>query len=68
MARLCIPKVQHENRMSAEMTIVELLRKGEYKKPNRQLNVYLCPHCGFWHVGHSKKVTKRQAKYYRGLK
>jgi predicted RNA-binding Zn-ribbon protein involved in translation (DUF1610 family) len=40
------------------------VRSVEQIKPGENFDVYPCPFCGFWHVGHSDKI---KAKIYFGL-
>lgn len=45
-ARQCGKKHRHDTECDARIVLV----KCHGDKP--QYNVYLCPHCEFWHVGH----------------
>jgi len=51
--RSCISKVVHKTADKAH----KVLTKSPYKKV---LDVYRCPYCQFWHIGH--KTTKGKRK------
>lgn len=45
-ARQCGNKNRHDTEHDAQFSLIE--NHGS----NPQYNVYLCPYCEFWHVGH----------------
>lgn len=48
-ARVCGDKQRHDDKTSAEQHRHHLIRNGASP---RRINVYRCPVCGGWHVGH----------------
>lgn len=51
----CTRKEKYRSKAKAAKKIRGIVSKG-YEKPHREdekLVPYLCPHCGFWHIGHS---------------
>ncbi len=50
----CGGKIRHKGKVGA---IIHLKKLG-----NAQMNFYRCPHCGGWHVGHSNRMEKMQAR------
>lgn len=47
-------KKRHKNQAGA---IIHMKKLG-----NAQMNAYRCPHCGGWHIGHSNREDKIQAR------
>ena len=45
-ARQCGNKRRHDSDCAARVALIK------HHGDNPQYNVYLCPHCHFWHVGH----------------
>jgi hypothetical protein len=50
----CIGKIRHKDQTGAIIAM--------RKMKNAQLNAYPCPRCGGWHVGHSNRMHKIQAR------
>lgn len=50
--RMCAGKRRHPTRGKALAHMRQLVRRGA---ASERLNVYECPHCGGWHVGHLGK-------------
>jgi hypothetical protein len=49
----CWRKLRYDTETDAQMSNLEL----HGRRP--EFNVYLCPHCEFWHVGHKiRPVTE----------
>lgn len=56
-SRECGTKIRHDSRRGAVIHRRALIRiKGA---SGALLSVYRCRHCGSWHVGNRKWVTKR---------
>ncbi|HEV3167851.1 MAG TPA: hypothetical protein VGZ22_27870 [Isosphaeraceae bacterium] len=51
---VCFSKVVHANRQAALAHVRKVGRKR--KSGGKGLRPYRCPHCGNWHVGHTKKT------------
>jgi hypothetical protein len=47
-------KEKHSSRGEAEAHIRALIRLGRHQPEGGRLNVYRCPRCCCWHVGHTK--------------
>ncbi len=50
--RPCWRKEKHASKGAAEAHLRSLAKRGKLKDKDT-VNVYKCPHCGSWHVGHS---------------
>ena len=51
-------KVPHPTQESAQWHIDDLIRqKKAPPKSRRRLNVYMCRHCGSYHVGHRRHAA-----------
>ncbi len=50
--RPCWRKTKHASQGAAEAALRSLATREKLKDPTTA-NVYLCSHCGWWHVGHS---------------
>lgn len=50
--RECIGKQRHETKTEAANHLWSLVRAGTRRSA---MSVYRCPHCGSWHVGHTKR-------------
>lgn len=50
----CKGKIRHKDQTGAIIAM--------RKMRNAQLNGYPCPDCGGWHVGHSNRMQKIQAR------
>lgn len=58
--RACRKKHRHPSQGKAEAHLRSLIRLG--KAEEDELQTYLCPHCSFWHVGHTPgRKTRRSA-------
>lgn len=60
-------KACHSSKENADRHITSLSVQGRTQP--LEMNSYHCLRCGFWHIGHQKKVTiaramKRQRKGY----
>lgn len=51
--RPCWPKEQQPSQGKAEAQLRSLVNRERRK--NASAHVYYCPHCGYWHVGHSER-------------
>lgn len=54
--------VKHETKGAAKVQMSRLIRLGRAEvpgKPGKELNVYRCPACGYWHVGHRASYAAR---------
>ena len=47
-------KVRYIDRRSAQLALLTLHRVAESDPERELLNVYRCPDCGDWHVGHDR--------------
>lgn len=45
--RQCIGKLKYDAEYDARLGI------AEHHGKKAEMNAYLCPHCEFWHIGHS---------------
>jgi len=52
MVRRCWPKAQCDTKGAAEAQMRSLLKRG-LEKNAATVHVYECPHCRYWHVGHT---------------
>ena len=50
--RFCKRKLRHPTRGAAEAAMRSLIRRGMHCPEVGTLNVYKCPRCLAWHVGH----------------
>lgn len=50
MKKACFGKIQHKSMLAAQYYLDNL---GHRDKAN--LNIYKCPYCHFYHLGHNKK-------------
>ena len=55
----CKGKLRHSSRGSAESAMRSLIRRGLHRPEEGDLNVYQCPRCLTWHVGHTRKRRER---------
>ncbi|MGA5764497.1 hypothetical protein [Nonomuraea bangladeshensis] len=55
-ARMCVGKIRHETREKASAHLRALARAQRARQG--RLNVYRCPICLTWHVGH-RRWTRR---------
>ena len=55
-ARECEGKTRHPSKAEAEAHIWALVRQGTRR---RTMKSYQCPHCGAWHVAHTRPRTRR---------
>jgi hypothetical protein len=55
-------KIRHETAEGAEKHRAQLHAKHLRRGPSRpgHLGVYLCPDCGGYHVGHSKRRKRKE--------
>lgn len=51
MAKTCLGKVKHKSRLAAEYYLDHIHKRGKYN-----LEIYNCPFCKFFHIGHNKKL------------
>ena len=49
----CKSKVKHKTKRGANIAIKKTLRKHFIF---HKMEAYQCPHCGFWHIGRTKKI------------
>lgn len=59
--RVCYPKIQFLDRRDATHQMKAIRRKSKCLDAH-ELNAYICPHCGFWHLGHKAQYWKRRRK------
>jgi hypothetical protein len=52
VVRLCRHKFRHPTRGAAEAAMRSLVRRERHCPEAGTLNVYRCPRCLAWHVGH----------------
>jgi len=57
--KMCDGKRKHNYLTQA----VWALERTERKKGHGVLGVYLCPFCGFWHVGHIRRQNMTRTDY-----
>lgn len=50
--RSCDGKHPHRSKGAADAAIRAVTRAPNFKPSDRELESYLCRHCGRWHVGH----------------
>lgn len=61
----CDGKIPYNTRDEAQNALLYLIRRKATRK-HRQPNIYPCPDCGFFHIGHSggrwsgKKYAERR--------
>jgi hypothetical protein len=55
-ARTCGRKIRHAYKLDAEEHLNSLIREGDARPGS--MNVYRCPYCNGWHVGHRKHVRR----------
>jgi len=65
--RGCYGKERHETREEArdhKMGLIRKQRHGKYVRTRygQRLDVYRCPLCHFWHVGHQQRRAKHEKK------
>lgn len=53
----CGSKARHPSERGAWYALSLIRDRG----PNGRMGVYRCPHCGFWHVGHTPRRLLREA-------
>lgn len=53
----CEGKKPFRSRKDAMRRVIGLTNSfhAKHGKPTSRLNVYECPHCGSWHIGHKRK-------------
>ena len=54
-AQFCKRKLRHRTRGAAEAAMRSLVRRDLDRPEIGALNVYKCPRCLSWHVGHSRE-------------
>lgn len=54
---MCVNKKRYGNKKNAERGRMNLWG-CDPKADLNDLHVYICPNCGFWHVGHRSKYEK----------
>jgi hypothetical protein len=54
-ARLCKRKYRHSTRGAAEAALRSLIGRELHRPELGTLNVYRCPRCLAWHVGHRRE-------------
>lgn len=53
--RTCGKKIKHLTEESAAVHQQDFISRGKKAKKNR-MDIYLCPFCGFFHVGHKFRM------------
>lgn len=56
----CRGKDRHKSSGAAEAAVRSLIRRGQHRPEEGELNVYHCPRCLKWHVGHRHPKETRQ--------
>lgn len=56
--RACRDKERHRDRKTARKRLKSLVRAR--KARFMDMNVYVCPHCTAWHVGHRDRYKHRE--------
>ena len=57
----CKGKIRHATRGLAEAACRSLIRRGMARAEEGRLNVYWCPRCLCWHVGHTRRPVQGAA-------
>ena len=58
----CKGKIRHATRGVAEAACRSLMRRGMGRAEEGRLNVYSCPRCLCWHVGHTRRPVQGDAR------
>jgi hypothetical protein len=64
--RACWPKEQHRSQGAAEAQVRSLVKRG-LEKDLQAIHAYRCPHCDFFHVGHSGAVYNERRRVLPSL-
>lgn len=54
----CKRKIRHATRGVAEAACRSMMRRGIERSEEGRLNVYQCPRCLGWHVGHTRRTQQ----------
>jgi hypothetical protein len=57
----CKGKIRHATQGVAEAACRSLMRRGMDRAEEGRLNVYWCPRCLRWHVGHTRRPVQGDA-------
>ena len=57
----CGGKIQYQSRARARQIQRRIQSQGGMSAGGRKLHAYLCPHCGWWHLGHDKADIQQRA-------